>query len=289
VILTCCKRKHLSSCFNICHNLHRHQHIIFVQPSVYCIVTMENIFQLQYLIKWVTTLSLFNWKYLLKSLQFCIHVTKNETISSTCVHRARIGIGATECRLTGKWGHGGQNNSVGWPMHNYICGSSYVEYRLTMCVYIYRWVYFVWWLPPSQIPPSTAPPCYHRRNHAPAPIDATLPRIPSMPPLPLDCSSEFAAFEVRQAAALDCKRCHPTPPPSTLPLIPIGDACPHRTLCRCLQLLSGASTGPRTALPSFARDREPRTAANIKSRTAAPTGSGASCHHHGYPHSPRRL
>jgi hypothetical protein len=92
-----------------------------------------------------------------------------------------------------------------------------------------------------------------------------------MPPLPLDCSSEFAAFEVRQATALDCKRRHPTLPPSTLPLIPIGDACPHRTPCRCLQLLSGASIGPRTALPSFARDREPRTAANIKSRTAAPT------------------
>jgi hypothetical protein len=73
VILTYCKRKHLSSCSNICHNLYGHQHIIFMQPSVNCIVTMENIFQLQCLTKCVTTLSLTNWKYLLKSLQFCEH------------------------------------------------------------------------------------------------------------------------------------------------------------------------------------------------------------------------
>jgi hypothetical protein len=61
------------------------------------------------------------------------------------------------------------------------------------------------------------------------------PWLQSTPPSPLDCSSEFAAFEVRQATSLDCKRRHPTPPSSMLPLIPIGGAYPRRTsFCRPL-------------------------------------------------------
>jgi hypothetical protein len=37
---------------------------------------------------------------------------------------------------TGKWGRGGQNDSVGWPVRNYISGLAYAEYRLAVYIYL---------------------------------------------------------------------------------------------------------------------------------------------------------